>query len=166
MWVVDPATGASYDDGTPDPNDQPFTQNGVTFPSYQAYLDFVNSTYGDPAFAAQQNQAYNTSGLAGVISQDEIQRRIANGTWNQQNREDLSGVTQSQADMQTRGLGIGRTVDPTAGAASFLVQQAMRADMAASAGAPGQPAPPSYDAALGDALGDAAKAVVESLIKK
>ena len=73
-------------------------------------------------------------------------------------------------NVQTRGLGIGgiggigKGVDPTAGAASFLMQQAMASDMLGAAGAPGQTAP-SFDASLGEALGDAAKAVVESVKK-
>jgi hypothetical protein len=74
-------------------------------------------------------------------------------------------------NMQSQGLGIGggfggigKGLDPTAGAASFLMQQAMASDMPA-VGAAGQIAP-SFDAALGEALGDAAKAVAESLKKK
>jgi hypothetical protein len=76
-------------------------------------------------------------------------------------------------NLQTRGLGIGgmggigglgKGMDPTAGAASFLMQQAMASDMP-RVGAAGQIAP-SFDAALTEALGDAAKAVAESLKKK
>ena len=72
-------------------------------------------------------------------------------------------------NLQTRGLGVGGLggfggMDPTAGAASFLIQQAMASDIPV-AGAAGQIAP-SFDAALGEALGDAAKAVAESLKKK
>lgn len=73
-------------------------------------------------------------------------------------------------NLQTRGLGtagfggLGKGMDPTAGAASFLMQQAMASDLPV-VGAAGQIAP-SFDAALGEALGDAAKAVAESLKKK
>ena len=63
--------------------------------------------------------------------------------------------------MQTRSLGIG--LDPTAGAASFLTQQAMSLESSMS-GASGQQGP-SFDAALRDALADAAKAVSENLKK-
>jgi hypothetical protein len=69
-------------------------------------------------------------------------------------------------NVQSRGLGagslggLGRGIDPTAGAASFLIQQAMANDIPVA----GQTAP-SFDAALGDALGEAAKAVGESLKK-
>ena len=59
---------------------------------------------------------------------------------------------------------MGRGLDSTAGAASFLVQQAMANETPAAGGGPGQSGP-SYDAALGNALGDAAKAVSESVKK-
>jgi hypothetical protein len=70
-------------------------------------------------------------------------------------------------NVQTRGLGIGgiggigRGVDPTAGAASFLMQQAMASDMPAAGGT----AAPSFDASLSEALGDVAKDVAESVKK-
>ena len=50
-------------------------------------------------------------------------------------------------------------LDITAGAASFLMQQAMAGD---TAGTPGQP---TFDAALSDALKDAAKTVSENMKK-
>jgi len=71
-------------------------------------------------------------------------------------------------NMQAQGLGMragmqmGMGMDPTAGAASFLMQQSL-ASNAALGGAPGQG--PSFDAALGEALQDAAKAVAENLKK-
>jgi hypothetical protein len=74
-------------------------------------------------------------------------------------------------NVQSQGLGIGglggigRGMDPTAGAASFLVLQAIASQLPSGGGLPGQ-APPSFDAALGDALTDAAKSVAESLKKK
>jgi hypothetical protein len=69
-------------------------------------------------------------------------------------------------NVQTRGLGtvpgMRMGIDPTAGAASFLMQQAMAGDAAASAAAgPG----PSFDAALSEAFEQAAKTVSESLKK-
>jgi len=75
--------------------------------------------------------------------------------------------------MQAQGLGMGagagmgmrRGMDPTAGAASFLMQQAMTTSTPL-AGVPGQQAGPSFDAALGEALENAAKAVSENLKKK
>jgi len=72
--------------------------------------------------------------------------------------------------MQTQGLGMkagmqmgmGMGIDPTAGAASFLMQQSIASKVLASGGA-GQG--PSFDAALGEAFENAAKAVSESLKK-
>ena len=61
-----------------------------------------------------------------------------------------------------QGMQMGMGMDPTAGAASFLMQQSL-ASNAALGGAPGQG--PSFDAALGEALQDAAKAVAENLKK-
>jgi hypothetical protein len=73
-------------------------------------------------------------------------------------------------NMQAQGLGMkagmqmgmGMGIDPTAGAASFLMQQSM-ASSAALSGVPGQG--PSFDAALSEALQNAAKAVAENLKK-
>jgi hypothetical protein len=71
--------------------------------------------------------------------------------------------------MQTQGLGMkagmamGMGIDPTAGAASFLMQQSIASNTALS-GVPGQSGP-SFDAALGEALQNAAKAVAENVKK-
>jgi len=73
-------------------------------------------------------------------------------------------------NMQTQGLGMkagmqmgmGMGIDPTAGAASFLIQQSMASNTVLSGG-PGQS--PSFDVALGEALQNAAKAVAENLRK-
>jgi hypothetical protein len=73
--------------------------------------------------------------------------------------------------MQTQGLGMkagmqmgmGMGIDPTAGAASFLMQQSLASNSALS-GVPGQGGP-SFDVALGEALQNAAKAVAENLRK-
>ena len=59
------------------------------------------------------------------------------------------------------GLRMGVGLDRSAGAATFLMQQAM---MGASSS--GMSQGPSFDAPLGDALEDAAKRVAESLKKK
>jgi hypothetical protein len=67
-----------------------------------------------------------------------------------------------KAGMQMGMMGMGMGIDPTAGAASFLMQQSM-ASSAALSGVPGQG--PSFDAALGDALQNAAKAIAENLKK-
>jgi hypothetical protein len=57
-------------------------------------------------------------------------------------------------------MGSGRKMDRTAGAASFLMQQAMTGSSA------GPGSGPSFDSALGDAVQDAAKNVVDNLKKK
>ena len=62
------------------------------------------------------------------------------------------------------GLGMGRGLDTTATAASFLIAQAMANEAPAAGGGPGQTGP-SFDAALADALGEAAKAISESVKK-
>jgi hypothetical protein len=54
-------------------------------------------------------------------------------------------------------------IDQTAGAASFITQQAMAMNRAASAGIPGGP---SFEESLGEALDNASKAVVKALEKK
>ena len=59
-------------------------------------------------------------------------------------------------------MNVGLGMDRTAGAATFLMQQAM---MGAS-GAASMSSGPSFDASLTDALGDAAKSVVDNLKKK
>ncbi len=68
--------------------------------------------------------------------------------------------------MQTLGMGVsmarGIGVDQTAGAASFVMQQAMAMSDAASLGVPGGP---SYAESLGEALDNAAKAVHKALEK-
>jgi hypothetical protein len=73
--------------------------------------------------------------------------------------------------MQAQGLGMkgamqmgmGMGIDPTAGAASFLMQQSMASNAALSA-VPGQGGA-SFDAALGEALQNGAKAVADNLKK-
>ena len=92
---------------------------------------------------------------------------------NQSMAGNLGGVgmlgNPSLMNMQTQGLGMragmsaGLGVDPTANAASFLIQQSL-ASTALTSGVPGQG--PSFDAALGEALKNAAKAVSDNLKKK
>jgi hypothetical protein len=62
--------------------------------------------------------------------------------------------------MQALGKGIG--IDPTAGAGSYLMQQAMSMN-GGFVGLPG--AGPSYDESLGEALDNAAKAVAKAIQK-
>jgi len=62
------------------------------------------------------------------------------------------------------GLGRGAGIDGTAGAASYLIQQAMTMnDLGGFVGTPGQG--PSYDESLGEAVQNAAKAVQKALQK-
>jgi hypothetical protein len=63
------------------------------------------------------------------------------------------------------GLGRGMGMDPTAGAASFVIGTAMQMDdLGGYVGVPGQG--PSYDESLGEAVQNAAKAVQKALEKK
>jgi hypothetical protein len=62
--------------------------------------------------------------------------------------------------MGRMSTGIG--MDRTAGAATFLMQQAMMGASASNS----MSGAPSFDASLGDALEDAAKSVVDNLKKK
>jgi hypothetical protein len=59
------------------------------------------------------------------------------------------------------GMRVGMGLDRTAGAASFLMEQAMAGTAPGALSQQG----PSFDAALSDAIGDAAKNVVETLKK-
>ena len=63
------------------------------------------------------------------------------------------------------GIGKGAGIDQTAGAASYVMQQAMAMNNASGlVGAPGQG--PSFDESLGEAVNNAAKAVQKALQKK
>jgi len=69
--------------------------------------------------------------------------------------------------LQASGLGLGKGagIDGTAGAASYLMQQAVTMnDLGGLVGLPGQG--PSYDESLGEAVQNAAKAVQKALDKK
>jgi hypothetical protein len=63
------------------------------------------------------------------------------------------------------GVGAGRAigVDATAGAASFMMQQAMAMSSASAFGVPGGP---SFAESLGEALDNSAKAIQKELAKK
>lgn len=69
---------------------------------------------------------------------------------------------QSLGSLMESGPGMRMGMDPTAGAASFLMQQAMAGE--AMPGAPGQSGP-SFDAALTEALKNGAKALSENVRK-
>jgi hypothetical protein len=111
--------------------------------------------------------------MAGSMYVGVLTGRTMFGALNSMTNGNLGGMgmlgNPALINLQSRGLGggalggFGRGMDPTAGAASFLMQQAMASDIPVP-GASGQIAP-SFDAALGDALVDAAKAVSESVKK-
>lgn len=61
------------------------------------------------------------------------------------------------------GVGRGAGIDQTAGAASFLMQQAMAMNQVTKAAVPGGP---SFEESLGEALDNATKAVVKALERK
>jgi hypothetical protein len=70
--------------------------------------------------------------------------------------------------MQSMGMGVagggrGLAIDQTAGAASFIMQQAMAMNGAVNMGTPGGP---SFAESLGEALDNSAKAVAKALEKK
>lgn len=112
--------------------------------------------------------------FAGGVYMNMMTGRLMMNALNQSMAGNLSGMgmlgNPATMSMQTQGLGMkagmgmqmGMGIDPTAGAASFLMQQSM-ASTALTSGAAGQG--PSFDAAIGEALENAAKAVSENLKK-
>lgn len=106
--------------------------------------------------------------LAGSMYVGMLTGRTMMSALNAMTTGNLSGMgmlgNPALMNAQTRGFGLGKGIDPTASAASFLMQQAMANDMIPAGGALGQTGP-SFDEALGDALGDAVKDVAESLKK-
>ena len=70
---------------------------------------------------------------------------------------------QSMSLGMSTGIGRGAGIDQTAGAASFLMQQAMSMNQATKASVPGGP---SFEESLGEALDNATKAVTQALEKK
>jgi hypothetical protein len=112
--------------------------------------------------------------FAGTMYMNMMTGKMMMNALNQSMTGNLGGMgmlgNPAMMNMQTQGLGMragmqmgmGMGIDPTAGAASFLMQQSMASNTALS-GLPGQG--PSFDAALGDAVQSAAKAVAENLKK-
>jgi hypothetical protein len=111
--------------------------------------------------------------FAGTMYMNMMTGKMMMNALNQSMTGNLGGMgmlgNPAMMHMQTQGLGMkagmqmGMGIDPTAGAASFLMQQSMASTTALS-GVPGQGGP-SFDAALGEALQNAAKAVAENLKK-
>ena len=113
--------------------------------------------------------------FAGTMYMNMMTGKMMMNALNQSMTGNLGGMgmlgNPAMMNMQTQGLGMkagmqmgmGMGIDPTAGAASFLMQQSMASTTALS-GAAGQGGP-SFDAALGEALQNAAKTVAENLKK-
>jgi hypothetical protein len=111
--------------------------------------------------------------FAGTMYMNMMTGKMMMNALNQSMTGNLGGMgmlgNPAMMHMQTQGLGMkagmqmGMGIDPTAGAASFLMQQSMASTTALS-GVPGQGGP-SFDAALGEALQNAAKTVADSLKK-
>jgi hypothetical protein len=114
--------------------------------------------------------------FAGTMYMNMMTGKLMMNALNQSMTGNLGGMgmlgNPAMMSMQTQGLGMkagmqmgmgmGMGIDATAGAASFLMQQSI-ASNAALSGVPGQG--PSFDAALSEALQNAAKAVAENLRK-
>ena len=108
--------------------------------------------------------------FAGTMHMNMMTGRMMMNALNQSMSGNLGGVgmlgNPALMNMQTQGLGMragmqgGFGLDSTAGAASFLMQQSL-ASNAVTSGLASQG--PSFDAALGDALKSAAKAVSDNL---
>lgn len=113
--------------------------------------------------------------FAGTMYMNMMTGKMMMNALNQSMTGNLGGMgmlgNPAMLNMQTQGLGMkagmqmgmGMGIDPTAGAASFLMQQSI-ASNAALSGVPGQGGP-SFDAALSEALQNAAKSVAENLKK-
>ncbi len=113
--------------------------------------------------------------FAGTMYMNMMTGKMMMNALNQSMAGNLGGVgmlgNPAMMSAQTQGLGMkagmqmgmGMGIDPSAGAASFLIQQSM-ASNAALSGVPGQSGP-SFDAALGEAIQNAARAVAENLKK-
>ena len=113
--------------------------------------------------------------FAGTMYMNMMTGRMMMDALNQSMTGNLGGMgvlgNPAMMSMQTQGLGMkagmqmgmGMGIDPTAGAASVLMQQSI-ASNAALSGRPGQGGA-AFDAALGEAIQNAAKAVAENLKK-
>ena len=113
--------------------------------------------------------------FAGTMYMNMMTGKMMMNALNQSMTGNLGGMgmlgNPAMMSMQTQGLGMkagmqmgmGMGIDPTAGAASFLMQQSLASNAALSA-VTGQGGA-SFDAALSEALQNAAKAVAENLKK-
>ena len=113
--------------------------------------------------------------FAGTMYRNMMTGKMMMNALNQSMTGNLGGMgmlgNPAMMSMQTQGLGMkagmqmgmGMGIDSTAGAASFLMQQSLASNAALSA-VTGQGGP-SFDAALTEALQNAAKAVAENLKK-
>lgn len=113
--------------------------------------------------------------FAGTMYMNVMTGKMMMNALNQSMTGNLGGMgmlgNPAMMSMQTQGLGMkagmrtgmGMGIDPTAGAASFLMQQSLASNAALSA-VTGQGGP-SFDSALSEALQNAAKAVAENLKK-
>ena len=113
--------------------------------------------------------------FAGTMYMNMMTGKMMMNALNQSMTGNLGGMgmlgNPAMMNVQAQGLGMkggmqmgmGMGIDPTAGAASFLMQQSLASNAAVSA-ITGQGGP-SFDAALGEALQNAAKAVAENLKK-
>ena len=111
--------------------------------------------------------------FAGTMYMNMMTGRMMMNALNAQMAGNLQGMgmlgNPALMNMQAQGLGMGSGrgmmmgMDSTAGAASFLMQQALAGD-AGMGGAGGQGV--SFDAALGEAVQQATKAVTENLKRK
>jgi hypothetical protein len=110
--------------------------------------------------------------FAGTMYMNMMTGKMLMNAFNQSMAGNLGGMgmlgNPELVAMQTRGLGMSggmrMGIDPTAGAASFLMQQAMLSSAPLSGGLPGQGGP-SFDAALSEAIEQAARSVSENLRK-
>ena len=108
--------------------------------------------------------------FAGTMYMNVMTGRMMMSALNQSMTGNLGGMgmlgNPAMVNMQTQGLGMQMGMrmgmDPTAGAASFLMQQAL-ASTGGMSGVPGQG--PSFDAAIGEALKNAATEVADNLKK-
>ena len=116
----------------------------------------------------------NVAKFAGGMYLNVMTGKLMMNALNQSMNGQLGGLgmlnNPALMNMQTQGLGMkagmrgGFGIDPTAGAASFLMQQSL-ASNALTSGLAGQGSV-SFDAALGDALKAAAKSVSDNLKRK
>jgi hypothetical protein len=117
----------------------------------------------------------NVAKFAGTMYMNMMTGKLMMNALSQSMTSNLGGVgllgNPAIANMQAQGLGarvgvpMGLGIDPTARAASFLMQQSLASNAAASLAGAAGPGGALFDAALGDALQNAAKTVAENLKK-